>query len=203
MLLGVAIAVGVFVIALSGLRHVHALFPTKTETACTTVAAVDDHHVRKGPDFSTIDTDCGSFITEAEVTCTAVPSRTVTLVPSVTYDLVVRGPRLWIFSEPTIVEAQVTTVPTTEPDPETNREDEPVPDDSTTLPASPSPEILRAFDYEQPPFEPRCDAWRTLMTTEGLQLFPAATAELLLRVPAGEVARDPKFPCEGWKCGSE
>lgn len=63
-----------------------------------------------------------------------------------------------------------------------------------------SPETLRAFDYEQPPFSPECDISRNVMTTRGLQLVRPNEATELLRLPAGTTARDPLLPCEGYLC---
>lgn len=199
------IGVGVFlaVVALTGLRFVNPLFPATSETSCTLTGAVDEHHVRRGPDYSTITTDCGVYYANSAVTCAADPSRTVQLVAGVTYDFTVRGPRIPVFSDPTVMDARVSTEQLVQPEPEMELDDDPMWDNLKALRASRSPEALRAFDYEQPPYDPGCDAWRTLMTTEGLQMFDIFRAEEMLRVPDGEVARDPKLPCEGWKCDQE
>nr|WP_201470597.1 hypothetical protein [Microbacterium hydrocarbonoxydans] len=199
------IGVGVFLalVALAGLRFVNPLFPATAETSCTLTDGVDDHHVRRGPDYSTITTDCGVYYANSEVTCAADPSRTVHLVAGVTYDFTVRGPRIPIFSDPTVMDAQVATVQLVRPEPETELSDDPMWDDLKALRDSRSPEVLRPFDYEQPPFDPACDSWRTLMTTDGLQMFSIPRSEQMLTVPEGEVARDPKLPCVGWKCDLE
>jgi hypothetical protein len=101
------------------------------------------------------------------------------------------------------MDARVSSEQTLEPEPDFDLEDEVASERLEALRASRSPEVLRPFDYEQPPYDPQCDSWRTLMTTEGLQMFSIARAEEVLRVPDGEVARDPKLPCEGWKCDLE
>lgn len=199
------IGVGAFlaVVALTGLRFVNPLFPATTETSCTMAGGVDEHHVRRGPDYSTISTDCGVYFAADEVTCAADPSRTVHLVAGVTYDFTVRGPRVPIFSDPTVMDAQVASVQVAQPQPEMELDDDPMWDNLKAFRESRSPEALRAFDYEQPPYDPGCDAWRTLMTTEGLQMFSIPRSEEMLTVPEGEVARDPKLPCEGWSCDLE
>ena len=199
------IGVGVFLVvaAVAGLRFVNPLFPATTETSCTVTSGVDRHHVRKGPDFSTVGTDCGEYFADTEVTCAGDPSRTVHLVAGVTYDLTVRGPRIPVISDPTVMQAEVSPIQLVRPEPELELDDDPMWDNLKALRESRSPEVLRAFDYEQPPYSPPCDAWRTLMTTEGLQMFDIPRSEEMLRVPEGEVARDPKLPCEGWKCDLE
>lgn len=189
--------------ALFGVRFVNPLFPAASETSCTVSGALDQHRVRKGPDYATVRTDCGTFVARSEVTCSADPSRMVHLTSGVTFDFTVRGPRIPIFSEPTIMEARVSSEQTVEPEPEIELDDDPMWDSLKALRASRSPEVLRPFDYEQPPYDPQCDSWRTLMTTAGLQMFSIARAEEVLRVPDGEVARDPKLPCEGWTCDLE
>lgn len=199
----IGVAVFLAVVALAGLRLVNPLFPATTETSCTLSGGVDRHTVRRAPDYSTISTDCGAYFASEEVTCSADPSRKVRFVAGVTYDVTVRGPRIPVFSNPTVMEAEVSTVQLVQPEPEMELDDDPMWDNLKALRASRSPEALRAFDYEQPPFHAGCDAWRTLMTTQGLQMFSIPRSEEVLRVPEGEVARDPKLPCEGWKCDLE
>lgn len=191
-----ALTVGLWLAQLS-----HPVLPSSDQASCTVTSPSERHGSYRSRDvFPRIGTDCGTFVAEKEVTCSADPSRTVLLGPGTTYDLTVAGPRIPFLSQPTVLSAQVSEVQTRVPDSWFDEElgDDPMYDNLRSLQQQFSPEALRAFDYEQPPFDPQCDPYRMLMTTAGVQMMPPARADELLEVPEGEMARDPKLPCDDW-----
>lgn len=188
-------------VAVPSIRLAYPLLPSYAQTSCTATSPSERHGTYRSRDiFPSIRTDCGTFAAEKEVTCSADPSRTVLLGPGTTYDLTVAGPRIPVLSDPTVLSAQVSEVQRQVPDSALDGElpDDPMYDNLRALQQQFSPEALRAFDYEQPPFDPQCDPYRMLMTTAGLQMVHPAEARELLEVPDGVTARDPKLPCDDW-----
>lgn len=195
--------IGVFVLAV-GLwlaQLAHPVLPSYEQESCTVTSPSERHGGYRSRDvFPRIGTDCGSFVAEKEVTCSADPSRTVLLGPGTTYDLTVAGPRILFLSQPTVLSAQISSVQTYAPEslPDDELPDDPMYDNLRALQESRSPGVLRAFDYEQPAFEPRCEPYRMLMTSNGVQMVSPTRADELLEVPEGETVRDPKLPCDDW-----
>jgi hypothetical protein len=192
----------VLFLVLGSLRFAHPLFPVQDEASCTVTSSSErDFTPRRGPDlFPTVGTDCGAFTAGDEVTCTADPSRSVLLTVGTAYDLAVRGPRIPVVSDPTVVSAQVSADQPTHSKPLSVPGGDAFHEDVEALTDRFSPQQLRAWDYEQPPYHRLCDAYRIVMTSEGLQLMaPARAAEMLL-VPEGVSPREPRLPCEGWQC---
>lgn len=116
------------------------------------------------------------------------------------YDLVVRGPRLPLIGGPSIVSATVSPQQRYTYDIGITEVDESASESLQELQRSMLPETLRAFDYEQPPYDPQCDLMQDVMTTNGIQLVPAQCAKELLAPPRGVQPREPKLPCEGYQC---
>lgn len=198
---GLVIGAVLLALVLTAVRFWSPLWPSSEQASCTVTSPSERHSGYRQRDFfPSIGSDCGSFTAEKEVTCTADPSRTVLLARGTTYDLTVAGPRIPVLSDPTVLSAQVSTVQAIVPDAESDLDlgDDPMYDNLRSLREQFSPETLRAFDYEQPPFDPRCDPYRMLMTTKGVQIVHPARADDLLAVPAGREARDPKLPCDDW-----
>lgn len=206
---GIVIGVVVLAVVLTTMRFSYPLWPSSEQASCTVTSPSKHHGGYRSRDlFPRIGTDCGSFAAEKEVTCTADPSRTVLLGPGTTYDLTVAGLRIPVVADPTVLSAQVSAVQERIPDTwfdadlDADLDDDlgadPKYDDLRSLREQFSPETLRAFDYEQPPFDPRCDPYRMLMTAEGVQMVHPARADDLLAVPEGTTASDPKLPCDDW-----
>lgn len=149
-----------------------------------------------------IATDCGNFRGAKEVSCTSDASQQIALIAGTTYDLTVRGPRIPLISAPTIVSATVSDEQLADPEPGLTEIDPDANDNVQSLQSSLLPETLRAFDYEQPDFDPSCDPFRSVMTTNGIQSVSPARAEELLEVPDGITPSDPLLPCEGYQCSS-
>lgn len=108
-----------------------------------------------------------------------------------------RGPQIAILSNPTVVSAQVAAEQPAHRDYLAGLDDEDLPENVKALRDQFSPETLRAWDYEQPPYDPLCDSLRHVMTTRGTQLMPPERAKEVLRVPEGVAPRDPLLPCRG------
>lgn len=195
---------GVFTLLPLGLPLTHPLFPPQAEAGCT----VSDNHLssaRRSASPARIATDCGMFTSRKQVTCEADPSLKVLFIPGTSYDLVVRGPQIPLISSPTVVSAQVSSEQAPNPrrlrlDDSPNTNDPELNAKLQELADQYSPETLRAFDYEQPPFEPACDVSRHVMTSIGLQQMVPSRAEELLQAPEGVIPRSPKLPCEGFFC---
>lgn len=153
--------------------------------------------------------------------CTTDPALTTPLIPGYTYDLEVRGANLPFLTSREVVSATVSPQQKREPlvpikplEPTTDNEllnetieeiqDRPenrrLQERLDQLEAEFSPEVLRAFDYEQPAFSPTCDVSRRVMTSKGLQLMDPPRAAEMLTPPPGEVAREPLLPCDGFQC---
>jgi hypothetical protein len=173
------------------------LFPAETIVSCTIEkTALRERRAITPKQFS----DCGAFISRKTVECTNDTGRDLALIPGITYDLVVRGPRLAPVALPVIESA---TVSAAQKHPPAAAEADDTPSDLPALQELEqrfSPEGLRAFDYEQPPYDPLCQVSRSIMTTMGVQLVDPVRAEQLLTPPEGLVPRHPKLPCEGVQC---
>lgn len=199
----VLVGVVLLVVAVPVVRLAYPLLPAYAQASCTVTSPSERQGGYRSRDFfPSIGTDCGSFAAEREVACAADPSRTVPLVSGVTYDLTVAGPRVPLLSQPTVLSAQVSDVQARVPDMGIDAElgDDAASDNLRSLHEQFSVEGLRAFDYEQPPYDPQCDPYRMLMTDAGVQMVPPARAEQLLQAPDGVTPRDPKLPCEGYHC---
>lgn len=185
------------------------LFPKREQVSCTVESPSKNgstRAARRGSVFPRVGTDCGSFVAGKKIACAADPGRKVQLVPGFTYDLVVRGPRIPIIWDPSIVEVRVSAEQKRPQLREMGRARTSSSELNAKLDALTdqfSPETLRAFDYEQPAFDPACDLQREVMTTTGMLLLDPGTAEAALRPPAGVVPRDPKLPCTQYPCGFE
>ncbi len=174
-------------------------FTEKKISSCT-VGKSGPQSTRRSVLRAKVASDCGRFRAGKEVACISDPSRAIVLSPGATYDLVVRGPRIPLLSAPTVISASMSAKQlvadseiVTEVDPSAH-------ENVQELQRAQLPETLRAFDYEQPPFDPSCDAFRHVMTTAGIQQVSAIRAEQLLTVPAGLEPREPKLPCQGFQC---
>lgn len=174
-------------------------FPAQEIASCT-LSDTNAPTGRRSILRARIASDCGRFRGQDEVTCTSDPSRTIALVAGTTYDLVVRGPRIPLVSSPTIASATVSEEQRIEPELGPTEVDAEAHENAQALQRSQLPETLRAFDYEQPPFDPSCDPYRVVMTKDGLQVVSPARADQLLTPPSGETPRDPLLPCEGHAC---
>lgn len=172
------------------------LFPAETITSCT----VEKKNLKPKRSITPkVNSDCGVFTSVKTVDCTNTLGKSLALIPGFTYDLVVRGPRIPLITQPVIVSAAVS--PEQKNTPDWDRFDTPSEIEGVQkLQEQFSPDTLRAFDYEQPPYDPQCQVSRHVMTAKGLQLVDPARAERLLAVPAGVAPRDPKLPCEGFPC---
>lgn len=199
--LWLAIAVPLLpLIVVFGMPLINGLFPEEELAACT-IEKDSGFRGRKGGGFTpNMPSDCGSFRSPKEVTCTTNQARQLTLVPGFTYDLVVRGPRLPLIGGPNIVSATVSPQQRYAYDIGITEVDESASEGLQELQRSMLPETLRAFDYEQPPYDPSCDLMQSVMTTNGIQLVPAQRAKELLMPPQGVQPREPKLPCEGYQC---
>lgn len=190
----VAVLIGLF-----SVQYLHPLFPIEEKASCTVTSPSE-----KGPStrynrdlLPRLTTDCGTFSADSAVTCTADPSRKVLLGVGATFDLRVRGPQIAILSNPTVVSAQVAAEQPAHRDYLAGLDDEDLPENVKALRDQFSPETLRAWDYEQPPYDPLCDSLRHVMTTRGTQMMPPERAKEVLRVPEGVAPRDPLLPCRG------
>lgn len=184
------------------------LFPEEEAITCTVT-----HHSalgRRRGVFPHVDSDCGGFRSGKSTVCTADPALRVNLIPGSTYDFVVRGAHIPLVQSRELVSAAVSK---TQPDQRDEGNTQRFTEDTADLPGSEefrariaeleaqfSPETLRAFDYEQPPYSPACDVTRNVMTIQGLQLVSPDKAAELLRTPTDTTARNPKLPCEGYLC---
>lgn len=200
---------GALVLITMALPVANPLFPKREQSSCTVESSSktgSTRAARRGNVFPWVGTDCGSFVAGKEIACSADPNRKVQLVPGFTYDLVVRGPRIPIIWDPSIVEVRVSTEQKRPQLHEMGRARTSSSGLNAKLDALTdqlSPETLRAFDYEQPAFDPECELLREVMTTKGMLLLDPRTAEVALRPPAGVVPRDPKLPCTQYPCGFE
>lgn len=189
----------IIVIVIFGIPLANPLFPSETITSCT----FEDRTVseRRSGILPRQHSDCGSFISQKSVVCTASPKTELSLTIGSTFDLIVRGPRLTPFTAPVIVSAQVSAtqkLPDLHEDPAEAQSDIPAVQE---LAKQFSPEVLRAFDYEQPPDDPQCETGRSVMTSQGIQYVSPTRAEQLLTPPEGTVPADPKLACRGFQCG--
>ncbi|WP_344031211.1 hypothetical protein [Leucobacter iarius] len=200
---------GALVLVTMALPVANPLFPKREQASCTVESSSkvgSTRAARRGNFFPRVGIDCGSFVAGKEVACAADPGRKIRLIPGFTYDLRVRGPRVPIIWDPSIVAVRVSAEQTRPvrlwserarvSDPELEQKLDALADEF-------SPETLRAFDYEQPAFDPECDVLRDVMTTKGVQLMPPADAADALRPPVGVVPRNPKLPCTEYPCGFE
>lgn len=219
---GTVVALGVGLLVSIGLPLSSALFPTETQTSCTVTEQPFEARGRRGGSvFPRIYTDCGTFRSTNQATCTADPSLQTHLIPGYTYDLTVRGADLPLTTSREIVSAAVSPghkpksreiikklEPTTDNDLlnetieeiQSRPESRAIRDKIARLEAEFSPETLRAFDYVQPPFSPECEVSRRVMTTKGMQLMDSTRAAEVLTPPAGTTPRSPLLPCEDYFC---
>lgn len=201
--------IGALVLIATMLPVANPLFPKQEQASCTVERSSkvgSTRPARRGNLFPRIETDCGSFIAGKGVACAADPGTQVLLLPGFTYDLVVRGPRIPVIWDPSIVEVRVSAVQQRQQPSLSDRARVSDPGLQRKLDAFAdefSPERLRAFDYEQPAFDPECDLQRHVMTTKGVQIMDPRRAEDVLRPPAGVVPREPKLPCTQYPCGFE
>lgn len=219
---GTAVALGAGLLVSIGIPLSSGLFPSETLTSCTiTEKPFETRNRRSGTFFPRVYTDCGTFRSAKQATCTADPSLKTAFIPGRSYDLVVRGAHLPISASREIVSATAlpkqatearTPLKRLEPNtgdeqldeiidgirnsPESREVDEKI----AQLEAEFSPEVLRAFDYEQPAFNPKCDVIRQVMTSKGLQVMDAPRATEVLTPPAGTTPRSPLLPCKGFEC---
>lgn len=174
-----------------------------------------------------IQTDCGNLRSRQAATCTSDPGKKVQLISGTRYDIVVRGLDIPWFSSPAIVSAVISADQGPPPEPPFSELDaladslfaelEQVdPEASAKLEAQQTerlarieeqlaqfaPEVMRAFDYEQPAFDPLCDAGRSVMTTIGIQHTTPEQALEWLTVPEGDSARDELLPCDAPACSA-
>ena len=182
-----------------GLRVTNGAFPEQQVDSCTFQSRASDSG-RHSALLPSAETDCGSFHADSMVPCTSDPDREVLLAPGTTYDLIVRGPRIPMIAAPQIVSAVVSVEQRDEAGDPLEGVDLEGHEKLQQLQEEWSPESLRAFDDEQPPFGPSCDALRSVMTSKGIQSVRPARAEQYLTVPDGVTARDPLLPCEGYQC---
>lgn len=221
---GTVAALGVGLLVSIGLPLSSALFPTETQTSCTVTERPFEARGRRGGSFfPRVHTDCGTFRSTNQATCTADPSLQTHLIPGYTYVLTVRGADLPLTTSREIVSAAVSPGyapkpgeiikklgPTTDNDVlneaiediQSRPESRAIRDKIARLEAEFSPETLRAFDYVQPPFSPECDVSRRVMTSKGLQVMDPTRATEALTPPAGTTPRSPLLPCEGYACDS-
>lgn len=179
---------------------INGLFPQEKLSACTIEKDNGFRGRKAGAFLPDRPSDCGDFRSSKEVTCTTNPARQLALIPGFTYDLVVRGPRLPLIGGPSIVSATVSPQQRYSYDAGITEIDESASEGLQELQRSVLPETLRAFDYEQPPYDPQCDLMQDVMTTKGIQLVPAQRAKELLTPPQGVQPREPKLPCKGYQC---
>ncbi|QYM75656.1 hypothetical protein [Leucobacter luti] len=207
------------------------VFPERTIAECTAgnPAEIRSLGGRRAYSVPLANTDCGAFRISQDTACTSDPARTIQLASGLNYDLVVRGPRVPFLVSPWLVSAQVSaeqpapssgtgrlsdleamrsrlddTLAEIDPEGEAARAAERAESEAAIaeLAAEFSAETLRAFDYEQPPYDERCDSWRTVMTSQGLQHMTRADAAEKLALPAGVTPHDPLLPCEGFQCAN-
>lgn len=183
-----------------GMPLLNGLFPQEEIVACTIEEKSSFRNRKAGRLLPNLPSDCGGFRSPKEVTCTSDQTQQLALIPGFTYDLVVRGPRLPLIGGPNIVSATVSPQQRYPYAVDVTEVDESASEALQELQRSLLPETLRAFDYEQPPYDPQCDLLRGVMTTKGIQLVPAQRAEELLTPPQGVQAREPKLPCRGYQC---
>lgn len=175
------------------------IFPASEVESCTVTG--DNFDSRRRNFIPKRPTDCGTFVARKSVTCTSDPSREVSLLTGYTYDLTVRGPRIPLLSVP-VVDSAILSRQQARVQPSTLGDGDDLHSEAAReLMEQFSPENLRAFDYEQPPFDPSCDPSRNVMTSVGIQAVTPADALVLLTPPAGETPRAPLLPCSGFQCG--
>lgn len=188
------------------------LFPADEQVSCTVQGESSGGRRVMGSVY----TDCGSFQWAKTVPCSTDEAKKIPLVIGRTYDLTVQGPRIPVVMSPRIKSATVSPVQKFEipAEPEIFDSFEGLLPEGTKLPESKgskaidrlreqmSPDRLRAYDYEQPPHDPSCNLSQSVMTADGLILSWPALAEQLLQVPEGVTPRDPKLPCEGYRCSA-
>lgn len=182
------------------------LFPAQEVESCT-VKDKGSERVRRNIAPSR-PTDCGTFTARKTVACTSDPGKQVQLLPGFTYDLTVRGPRVPLISRPVIESATLSAgqaMPIKgflEAEAGLNTDVTELPDAVRELREQFDPEHLRAYDYQQPPYDSLCDIMRPIMTSIGVQSVAPSQADELLTPPLGVEARTPKLPCEGFQCSS-
>lgn len=174
-------------------------FPEEEIVSCTVEDAGPQTH-RRSAIRAKLLTDCGRLRASTQVECTTDGEQDVTLILGTTYDFVVRGPRIPLLSAPSIVSATVSSEQLYEASGGVTEVDPSAHENLQKLQRAQLPETWRAFDYEQPPYDPSCDSYRKVMTTKGLQIVSPARADEMLTAPSGVVPRDPKLPCEGYEC---
>ena len=174
-------------------------FPEETIASCT-VEHFSAQSTRRASFRASLHSDCGSFRAPKQVACTTDPTTRVPLIAGTSYDLVVRGPRIPLVSVPRVVAATVSSEQSGKRVLEPSTIDPAAPEAVQQLQRDWLPETLRAFDYEQPAFDPSCDPSRRVMTSKGPQVVSPEQAEQLLTVPSGVTPRVPKLPCDGHGC---
>lgn len=201
--IGIAVASALLVtgFAAASVNRLTELFPEREIASCTITGHLIDSS-RRQPHQERVASDCGRLRVSQPVVCTSDPSQEIPISDDTTYDLVVRGPQILFVSVPKIVSATVSPEQLISPELGPTEVDPSAAENVQELQRSLLPESLRAFDYEQPPFDPSCDPYRVIMTTNGLQVVSLERAEQLLAVPEGTAARDPLLPCEGHACAS-
>lgn len=203
-------------LAVVGLPLASPLFPAETIVSCTIQEQTLSSSRRSGI-APTQSSDCGAFVSRKTVACTSDPSTELALIPGFTYDLAVRGPRIPPFAAPVIHSATVSAEQKLRiagdyselfeppeglelPEGYAEEAEQRTAEIREEFEAEWGVEALRAFDYEQPPFDPRCELGRSVMTSKGIQHEQPERAEHLLTPPEGVVPRDPLLPCEGFRC---
>ena len=180
-----------------GLPLANPLFPASEVSSCTIgKKLIRERRVIVPKQVS----DCGRFVSRQRVACSSDPGTEVPLIAGVTYDLVVRGPRLGRLTSPTIASATVSEVQTYPRTAAGADLENSWSGAAHTLMEEFSVEALRAFDYEQPPYDAECEVGRSVMTTKGIQFVDAERAAELLAPPPGTAPRAPLLPCRGFPC---
>lgn len=174
-------------------------FPEESIVSCTVEDAGPQTH-RGSAIRAKLLSDCGRFRASTQVDCTTDVEQDVRLILGTTYDFVVRGPRIPLLSAPSILSATVSSEQLNRASGGVTEVDPSAHENLQKLQREQLPETWRAFDYEQPAYDPSCDSYRMIMTTKGLQIVSPARADELLTAPSDVVPRDPKLPCEGYEC---
>ncbi len=182
-----------------GLRVFTAQFPKQAIASCT-IGDPGHQTTRRSATKARLFTDCGRFRATKHVECTSDPTREIALIQGATYNFEVQGPRVPLLSAPKVVSATVAAEQPYAPPLGDTAVDPDAHESLQELQRQRLPETLRAFDYEQPPYDPSCDPYRRVMTTNGLQIMSPERATQLLTPPEGITPREPKLPCEGHPC---
>lgn len=202
------------------------LFPAEEVVSCTVTEHPTSPRGRRGGInfYPRIYSDCGVFRASKQAACTADPELDTNLIPGYTYDFTVRGANLPALLSREIVSANVSSKQLAKPielltpleadagndllnkaieEAKSRPESRAIDEKINELAEQFSPEVLRAFDYEQPAFTPACDISRNVMTSKGLQIMTPDRAKETLTLPEGAVAREPLLPCEGYLCNPQ